>query len=169
MTIPNIISLVRIALIPLFVYLLFMPAQTFRLAAAALFSVLCLTDAIDGYLARKLNAASTFGKYIDPLSDKILVITALLGLIELKAVSSIPVMIIVAREFMVSAFRLSAAAKGIVIPAELLGKWKTVFQMAAVVFLLMGWPYADALLWIAVILTVLSGIDYMARSWSKVF
>lgn len=169
MTIPNAISLSRIAAIPLFAAFLLLPGEQNRIIATVIFSVLVLSDAVDGYLARRLNAVSDFGKYLDPLADKVLVITALLGLIELKAVSSIPVMIIAAREFSVTAFRLEAVRKGIVIPADILGKWKTVFQMLAVFFLLLNWPYGEAILWIAVALTVISGIDYIYRSWPKVF
>ncbi len=169
MTIPNVVSLSRIALIPLFIYFLLIPGPNYTIVAASFFVLLALTDAIDGYLARKLNAISTFGKYIDPLADKILVITALIGLVELNLVSSIPVMIIIAREFSVTGWRMIAVKKGLVIPAGLLGKWKTVIQMAAVFMLIMRWPYGEAALWIAVVLTVSSGIEYISRSWKKVF
>lgn len=169
MTIPNAITLIRIAAIPLFAAFLLLPGYQNKIIAAAIYSVLVLSDAVDGYLARRLNKVSDFGKYLDPLADKILVITALLGLIELKAVSSIPVMIIVAREFAVTAFRLEAGRKGLVIPADILGKWKTAFQMLAVFFLILSWPYGELVLWFSVILTVVSGIDYIYKSWAKVF
>jgi len=169
LTVPNIISLLRIALIPLFVALLLVPSIENRIAASIIFALLAASDALDGYLARRLNAVSVFGKFIDPLADKILVISALLALIELNAASSIPVMIIVAREFIVTAFRLSAAGKGVVIPAEILGKLKTVMQMAAVLWLMLVWPYGTVVLWIAVLMTVISGVDYLCRSWGKVF
>ena len=168
MTAPNCISLLRIALIPLFVYFLLAPSHTNNIIAASIFAALVLTDAVDGFLARKLNAATTFGKYIDPLADKILVITALIGLVELGAVSSVPVMIIVAREFAVTAWRLAAASKGIVMAADIFGKWKAAVQMLAVPFLILSWPYGELLLWIAVVLTVYSGGEYIVKTWKGV-
>ena len=128
MTIPNIISLLRIAAIPLFIYFLLIPGPNYREIAAIIFVLLVFSDLIDGLWARKFKAISTFGKYIDPLADKILVITALIGLVELKGISSIPVMIIVAREFAVTAWRLAAANMNVVIAADWLGKWKTTFH-----------------------------------------
>jgi len=169
LTLPNTLSLARIAAIPLIIYFLLVPGPNYSLIAAAFFALLCLTDLLDGYLARRLDAVSTFGKYIDPLSDKILVISVLLALIETRGVSSIPVMIIAAREFTVTAFRLAAAGENIVIAADWLGKWKTVTQMLAVMFLILSWPYAGIILWIAVLLTLISGLDYIYRSWGKVF
>ena len=169
MTIPNVISLLRIAAIPLLIYFLFIPGPESRTVAASVYVALVITDAIDGYLARRLNAVSVFGKYLDPLADKILVIVALIALVELGVVSSIPVMLIVAREFAVTAWRITAATKNVVIAAGWLGKWKTVFQMLAVFLLIIRWPYGEAVLWTAVALTIISGADYIARSWQKVF
>jgi CDP-diacylglycerol--glycerol-3-phosphate 3-phosphatidyltransferase len=157
------------ALIPLFVYFLLVPSQTNKIMAASIFAALVFTDAVDGFVARKFNAVTTFGKYIDPLADKVLVITALIGLVELRTVSSVPVMIIVAREFAVTAWRLAAANKGIVIAADIFGKWKTAAQMLAVLFLILSWPYGNTLLWISVVLTVYSGAEYIIRTWKGVF
>lgn len=169
MTIPNALSLLRIAAIPLFAYFLLTQEARCAYIAAGIFAVLVLTDAVDGYLARRLNAVTTFGKYVDPLADKILVITALIALVELGKVSSVPVAIIAAREFAVTAFRLAAVEKGKVIAANLLGKTKTVTQMAAVFFLILGWPYGEVLLWAAAALTILSGAAYIYKAWGEVF
>jgi CDP-diacylglycerol--glycerol-3-phosphate 3-phosphatidyltransferase len=169
LTIPNVVSFLRIAAIPLFIYFLLIPGPENRIIAAAVYLVLVLSDALDGYLARKLNAISAFGKYIDPLADKILVIAALIGLVELKVISSIPVMVIIAREFTVTAFRLAAANRNIVVAASWLGKWKTVIQMTAVFLLILRLPYGVVALWIAAVVTVISGVDYIYKSWQKVF
>jgi len=97
------------------------------------------------------------------------VITALLALVEGGAVSSIPVMVLAAREFAVTAFRLAAANKNLVIAADWLGKWKTALQMIAVILLILSWPYGELVLWLSVLLAMVSGIDYIYRSWEKVF
>ncbi len=168
MTLPNCVSLLRIALIPLFTYFLLSPSRTNNVIAVSVFAALVLSDALDGFLARALNQTTTFGKYIDPLADKVLVLTALIGLVELGAASSVPVMIIAAREFAVTAWRLAAASKGVVMAADVFGKWKTALQMLAVPFLIMSWPYAGLLLWAAVALTVYSGAEYIVTTWKSV-
>lgn len=169
MTLPNALSLIRIALVPLLIFLLLVPNQDHAIYAAGLFVILVLSDWMDGFIARRFKAITTFGKYIDPLADKVLVISALIALVELRAVSSVPVMIIVAREFAVTAFRLVAVKKDLVIAADVLGKWKTAVQMLATGMLIMRWPYGEAVLWISVLLTVISGADYIVRAWKPVF
>lgn len=128
-----------------------------------MFLVLSLTDALDGYLARRLKLTSDLGKLIDPIADKILVISALIGLVELRSVSSIPVMIFVARDFAVSAFRMSKAKEGRIIGAGPLGKLKTVVQIIAILMLILGVPFGVLALWLAVILSLVSGADYIVR------
>lgn len=167
MNLPNAVTILRILFIPLFVILLLSPA--YRLASGILFAILALSDFIDGLLARWLKQISDFGALFDPLADKILVLSALIILVQFGEVSSIPVIIIVARELLVTGLRVLIAAKKEVMPAALTGKWKTVFQMIAAFMLIMRLPYGIAVLWIAVALTVLSGIEYFwgARKWLK--
>lgn len=143
MTPANVVTLVRICLVPVFVAALVAPwpellGLDHLLAfkpwiAAAIFVVIACTDWLDGYLARSRNEVTDFGKFMDPLADKVLVVAALLVLIELGSLPSWPVLIIVAREFIVSGVRMVAASKGEVIAASWYGKFKTVFQMIAIV------------------------------------
>ncbi len=130
--------------------------------AAVFFLILALTDTIDGILARALGQTTDLGKFLDPIADKILVISALVGLIEIRHISSIPVIIIIIRDFVVSAIRLESAKKGKVISASYLGKVKTVSQIIAVLFLILNWPFAMLILWVSVLLTLISGVDYVA-------
>ena len=161
MTIPNLITLARIALLPLFVFfLLFYSPIKGKYIAAGIFALLALSDAIDGFIARKLNQTSNLGKFLDPLADKFLVVVALIGLVELRVLSSIPVMIIIAREFAVMGFRVHAALKNINVPASQLAKLKTVLQMIAVLMLILYIPYGTLVLWVAVVVSVVSGIEY---------
>jgi len=157
---PNLVTLFRIAAIPLFVFLL-LSAQP--VLAALVFLLLTLTDAIDGLLARWLNQTSDLGKFLDPIADKILVISALICLIELRLVPALPVIIIIARDFVISAVRLSAAKEGRIIAASPWGKVKTISQIIAVLMLILNLPYAMAVLWFAVLLTLISGVDYIVR------
>lgn len=157
---PNLVTLFRIALIPLFVFLL-LSAQP--VLAAFVFLFLALTDAVDGFLARWLKQTSDLGKFLDPIADKILVISALICLIEIRLVSSLPVILIIARDFVVSAVRLTAAGEGRVIAAGPWGKLKTISQMVAVFMLILKLPYAIEVLWLSVLLTLISGVDYIVR------
>jgi len=157
---PNLVTLFRIALIPLFVFLLLYNQP---ILAAVVFLALALTDAVDGFLARWLKQTSDLGKFLDPIADKILVISALICLIEIRQALALPVMIIVARDLVVSAVRLSAAGEGRVIAASPWGKLKTISQMAAVFMLILKLPYAVEILWLSVLLTLISGVDYIVR------
>lgn len=189
----NVVTVIRICLVPVFVVALLSPwpewfgmrdvisNQGKSLLAACVFILISCTDWIDGYLARSRNEVSDFGKLMDPLADKILVAAALLALIELGVLPSWPVLIILAREFIVSGARMLAASKGIIIAASWYGKAKTVFQIIAIVLFLIKdscvIPSVDALLheplylisWavmlIALVLTVLSMVDYLSKVW----
>jgi len=160
LTAANAVTFGRIALIPLFVIALLDKRPIW---AAGLFLFLALSDMLDGFLARKFKQTSTLGAYLDPLADKILVICALLGLIQLGQAPAVPVMLIIAREFAVSGIRALAAKDGMVIAASKLGKWKTVSQVLAVFMLILSMPYALWVLWLATVLTILSGVDYYVR------
>ena len=137
-------------------------------AAAALFIIASLTDMLDGKIARKYNLVTNFGKFMDPLADKLLVCSALICLIELGQLPSWMVIIIVSREFIISGFRLIAAEQGIVIAASYWGKFKTTFQMIAVILMIVDLPVLHILTvactWIALVLTVVSLVDYIAKN-----
>lgn len=163
--IPNSISLLRLFLVPFFLYFLLLPDTLSRWIALGIFVVATVTDWLDGYLARKLNQISTFGKFIDPLVDKVLVLAALVGLTYGQEVSIWATFIILTREFLVTGLRVVAAEKGIVIAAETLGKWKTATQMAAIILILLNLaPWGWLFLWLAVILTVVSGAEYFWKA-----
>lgn len=171
MNLPNKLTVLRVILIPFFVVSLMIENganQTFRYVAAAIFIIASLTDMLDGKIARKYNLVTNFGKFMDPLADKLLVCSALICLIQLGQLPAWMVIIIVSREFIISGFRLVAAEQGIVIAASYWGKFKTVFQMTAVVLLIFNIPplsvLTSAVLWIAVILTVVSLVDYVAKN-----
>ena len=171
MNLPNKLTVLRVILIPFFVVSMMIENganQTFRYVAAAIFIIASLTDMLDGKIARKYNLVTNFGKFMDPLADKLLVCSALICLIQLGQLPAWMVIIIVSREFIISGFRLVAAEQGIVIAASYWGKFKTVFQMTAVVLLIFNIPalsvLTSAVLWIAVILTVVSLVDYVAKN-----
>jgi len=161
LTVPNLITLFRIALIPLFVFFLLFSGLIYaNYIAAGIFAFLALSDAVDGILARKLKQESDLGKFLDPLADKFLVVVALIGLVELRIASSIPVMILIAREFSVMGMRVHVALKNVNVGASQLAKLKTVLQMIAVLMLILYIPYGILVLWVAVIVSVVSGLEY---------
>ena len=137
--------------------------------ALVIFCVASLTDMLDGKIARKYNLVTNFGKFMDPLADKLLVCTALICLTSMDRLNVIVVLVIIAREFIISGFRLVASDNGIVIAASYWGKFKTVSQMALIIVLIMDlggvWNVVGTVLtWVALILTVVSLIDYIAKN-----
>ena len=136
--------------------------------ADVIFIVASLTDLLDGKIARKYHLVTNFGKFMDPLADKLLVCSALICLIELGQIPAWVVIIIISREFIISGFRLVASDNGVVIAASYWGKFKTVFQMTAVILLILNLEplklVADIVLWIAVALTVISLADYIYKN-----
>jgi CDP-diacylglycerol--glycerol-3-phosphate 3-phosphatidyltransferase len=160
MNLPNRITIFRVALIPIVLIVLYLDIPYNVYIAAVIFAVAALTDLVDGYIARKRNLVTDFGKFADPLADKILVISVLVYLVYHQIIPDWMVIIILAREFAVSGLRLIAVSKGIVISASLIAKFKTQSQMIAVIFALLELPYYWWIMLIAVILTVASGIDY---------
>ena len=185
----NIVTIARVCLIPVFVVALLCPWPEWlgvsevvnnhakAIVATIIFIVISLTDWIDGYLARSRGEVTTFGKFMDPLADKMLVIAALLALIELKILPSWPVMIIIAREFVVAGVRMLAANKGVVIAASWYGKLKTLAQIVAIVLFLLKegvsvttsssalsnplYIVAWVVMVIALVLTIVSMVDYL--------
>jgi CDP-diacylglycerol--glycerol-3-phosphate 3-phosphatidyltransferase len=158
LTIANRITLLRIIFIPLNVWLILLGINGL---AALLFLLLSATDAIDGYVARRFGQVSELGKFLDPLADKILVITALIGLVSQGSASPVAVMVLTAREFLVSGIRVSAAKAGNILPASPLAKWKTIAQIIAVLMLILNLPLANVILWLAVVLALVSGGEYL--------
>lgn len=171
MNLPNKLTVLRVLLIPFFVVALLWEhgeSQTMRYVAVAIFIVASLTDLLDGKIARKYNLVTNFGKFMDPLADKLLVCSALICLIELKQLPAWMVIVIISREFIISGFRLVASDNGVVIAASYWGKFKTTFQMIAVILLIINNPavsrVTDTFVWIAVALTVISLVDYLAKN-----
>ena len=161
----------RVILIPFFVAALLYDngsSQTMRIVANVIFIVASLTDLFDGKIARKYNLVTNFGKFMDPLADKLLVCSALICLIQLGQLPAWVVIIIISREFIISGFRLVAADNGIVIAASYWGKFKTSFQMIAVILMIFNIPALATvtmiMLVIAVVLTVISLVDYVAKN-----
>ena len=136
--------------------------------ALAIFIIASLTDLIDGKIARKYNLITDFGKFMDPLADKLLVCSAMIALIEMNRIPSWVVIIIIAREFIISGFRLIASDNGVVIAASYWGKFKTTFQMVMICLMIANFPQlqilTDIIMWIALILTVVSLIDYLVKN-----
>ncbi len=177
--IPNILTLLRIALIPVLAVLLLSPSKEAAFWAAALFAVASITDWLDGYLARRMEIVTTFGKFLDPIADKMIVMAALVMILPYQRVPAWMVLVILGREIIITGLRGLASTEGIVIPASNLGKYKTIFQITAILGLLLHYDYhwffsidhpwlfvnmhniGIFYLWIAVALTIWSGVDYL--------
>ncbi|MCK9253576.1 MAG: CDP-diacylglycerol--glycerol-3-phosphate 3-phosphatidyltransferase [Clostridiaceae bacterium] len=192
MNLPNRLTVLRILLIPLIlIFLLPMPDRPFwlgwndfllttgRLIAFVLFGLASITDLADGHIARKRNLVTTLGKFLDPIADKMLVVSALIALVQLGRVHALVTIVVIIREFIITGVRLIAAEHGKVIPAGNLGKAKTVSQVIAILviliepFILMvtgSWfrTVGDSILFISVLLTVLSGLQYLLANRSMI-
>jgi CDP-diacylglycerol--glycerol-3-phosphate 3-phosphatidyltransferase len=163
LNLPNVLTLLRILLVPVLVAALVQEGGGGDTLAAAVFVVASITDALDGWIARRQKSVSTFGKLMDPLADKLLVTAALVSLVSLDRVSAWVAMVIIAREFAVTGLRQLAMEHGEVIPASIWGKIKTVSQVAMVLVLILvedSPAWVDALVWVTVAITVVSGADY---------
>lgn len=172
MNLPNKLTTLRVIMIPFFVFFMLVDvagAYT-KYIALALFCIASLTDMLDGQIARKHNLVTNFGKFMDPLADKLLVCAAMICLVELERLASWVVIIIISREFIISGFRLIASDNGIVIAASMWGKVKTVVQMAMIIVLILQvnhvvFQYIEMILVVAaVVLTVVSLIDYIVKN-----
>jgi CDP-diacylglycerol--glycerol-3-phosphate 3-phosphatidyltransferase len=155
-------------MIPVFLAVLLIKPddRPYNMAAAGVFLLASATDALDGYIARSRNLITNFGKFMDPLADKLLVCSALIALVGMGRVPSWIVVVIIAREFIVTGFRLVAAERNVVIAAGFWGKLKTVAQMCMVVAVIWGlWaPLSEALIWLSLVLTVVSGVEYIYKN-----
>ena len=174
MNLPNKLTLFRVILIPFFVFFLLAPffEGYGNYIALAIFIVASLTDMADGKIARKYNLVTNFGKFMDPLADKLLVYSAMICLVDLKLIPSWVVLIIIAREFIISGFRLVASDNGVVIAASYWGKFKTTFQMIMVIVIIFNINLklkaldviGTILIYVALALTVISLIDYIVKN-----
>ncbi|MBC5647213.1 CDP-diacylglycerol--glycerol-3-phosphate 3-phosphatidyltransferase [Christensenella tenuis] len=172
--VPNILTLIRMILIPFFVLFYFTDLPHWNIWSAIIFIVAAVTDWLDGYLARKNNQVSNFGKLWDPIADKLLVLAALLLLMDWGKVGFIAVLILEARELLIGGMRSVAASKGVVIAADKSGKLKTVVQFIAIILLLLNdWPFmfvpvsiGTILIWVSVVLSVYSCIEYFVKNRS---
>ncbi len=171
MNLPNKLTILRVILIPFFLVALMVPCiPGGKWIALVIFCVAAITDTLDGQIARKYNLITNFGKFMDPLADKLLVCSAMIALIELERIPAWVVIIIIAREFIISGFRLIAADKGIVIAAGWWGKIKTVVQMFMIIILICDfggdivYVIEQVFIYAALALTVISLIDYLAKN-----
>ncbi len=176
MNTANKVTMIRVFLVPIFMALFMIDNTVCHYAALGVFILASITDAIDGHIARKYNQMTTFGKFVDPLADKVLTTAAFLILMYYGRMDVWSMMIILTREFAVAGVRLSAAGEGNVIAASIWGKLKTVMQMAAVIAAMLLLPYdkclgvsavliTEILIWISVVFTVISGVDYIVKNW----
>ena len=181
LNIPNIITMVRIAAIPLLCVLLLSPEREPGFWAAALFAAASVTDWLDGYLARRMGIVTVFGKFLDPIADKLIVMSALIMILPFGRVPAWMVLVILGREMIITGLRGIASTEGIVIPASNLGKFKTIFQLVAIIGLLLHYDYqwffsidhpllvvnmhnvGMFYLWIATVITIWSGFDYLHK------
>ncbi len=182
MNLPNKLTLLRVILVPFFVFFMLTDIVPFSpVIALVIFIAASVTDALDGHIARSRNLVTTFGKFLDPLADKVLVISALICLNSRGVIGAVPVIIIVAREFMVSGLRLVTANEGVVVAAGIWGKLKTAFTMVAEVVIMLGLCFTftgnavvianivyQILIWIATVLTVISGGVYLKGYWKYI-
>lgn len=169
MNLPNKLTLLRVFMIPVFVVFMLVDITPFdNWIALAVFILASLTDLLDGKIARKYNLVTNFGKFMDPLADKLLVCSAMICLVEMHIIPAWIVIIIIAREFIISGFRLIASDNGVVIAASYWGKFKTVFQMVMICLMIANIPalrlLTDIVMWVALILTIVSLIDYLWKN-----
>ena len=176
MNLPNRLSMLRICMIPFFVAFALMEPLWAQCVAVAIYIAACVTDALDGHIARSRNLITNFGKFMDPIADKLLVMSALIVLVSQGRMPAWVCILMLAREFLISGFRLVAAESGRVIAAGSLGKVKTVFQMLSTIALMLLVPVAgepilsageivaNALMYVALFFTVWSGADYILRN-----
>jgi CDP-diacylglycerol--glycerol-3-phosphate 3-phosphatidyltransferase len=169
MNLPNKLSVLRILLVPIIIYLILINSLTTSIAALVVFVSAALTDKYDGHYARKHNLITTLGKILDPLADKLLIIGVFTAFVEIGVLSTWPLLIIVARELAVTGLRVVAANQGSVIPANIWGKTKTTIQMITAIALIINplifdlpMLLTEGLIWLTVIITIYSGYTYFA-------
>lgn len=172
MNLPNKLTILRVILIPFFVFFLLtdVAGEASKWIALGIFALASITDFFDGFLARKYNLITNFGKFMDPLADKLLVCSALICFVELGQLPSWIVIVIIAREFIISGFRLIASDNDVVIAASWWGKFKTTFQIIMVILLIADIEklalFTQIIIWISLALTIISLIDYLVKNKS---
>lgn len=168
MNTPNKLTLMRTLMVPIFVLCMYLDFNNSRIVATLIFAIASFTDFLDGYLARRDNLVTNFGKFADPLADKILVCSAMIMLVSTGEMPAWAVIIIIAREFTITGFRIIAASENITIAASPLGKFKTVTQLISNILLLTGIerfrPIGMGIFYLAVVFTVISGADYLIKN-----
>ena len=171
MNLPNKITIFRVCMIPLFLIALLVSGIPFgNYIALVVFIVACLSDALDGHLARKHNLITNFGKFMDPLADKLLVCSALICFISLDRIPAWVVIVIISREFIISGFRLVASDNHVVIAASYIAKYKTTAQMILCILLILHWDYSwfyvleQIFIYLSLVLTIVSLIDYIVKN-----
>ena len=173
LNVPNILTIARFFITPIFLAIILIESLPHRfIIACIVFSIGSITDAVDGHLARKNNQITNFGKFMDPLADKLLVCSALIALVEMGRIPAWVVIIIIGREFIISGFRLIAADNNVVIAASYWGKFKTTFQMVMVCLMIFNLGVrveglqivTDIVMWIALALTIMSLVDYLIKN-----
>lgn len=172
MNLPNKLTVLRVLMIPFFVVFMLtdLGGASGKWIALAIFIIASLTDLLDGKIARKYNLVTNFGKFMDPLADKLLVGAAMICLVEMGRLPAWIVIVIISREFIISGFRLIASDNGIVIAASYWGKFKTVFQMAMIIVLIAAFEGSvfavveQILIWVSLILTIVSLVDYIRKN-----
>lgn len=171
MNLPNKITIFRVGMIPVFLVFMLVPGIPFNnYIATVVFVIACISDAVDGHLARKNNLVTNFGKFMDPLADKLLVCSALICFVELNLMPAWMVIVIIAREFIISGFRTVAADSGVVIAASYWGKFKTIVQMIVCIMLIARLPFSwmrileEIFMWLALALTLISLFEYLWKN-----
>ncbi len=175
---PNVLTLVRILLIPVFVMLLLDPTPDRSLAAAIVFVIAAVTDLLDGYVARKTGQITKLGRLLDPIADKLLVLSALILLVQVDRVTALVAILIIAREVAVTGLRAIAASEGMIMSAEVTGKYKMALQVVAIVLLLLDGTVVEVIgnlhlagivtLYLSLILGYVSGAQYVWSFWRQV-
>jgi len=171
LSLPNGLTIIRVVAIPIILVLLFSSGRFYQIFTAFLFLLVAITDTVDGYLARRRGVVTTLGKFLDPLADKLLIVTALIALVPARAIPVWMVIVIVGREIAVTGLRGIAVSQGIVISASALGKYKTVFEVVSISFLIFDGDYFSidfhqvgmVFLWVSLGIAVISGIDYFRK------
>lgn len=174
---PNLLTFSRLLLIPIFVLLFSYPTPERSMAAAAVFGIAAITDLLDGYLARRRSEVTRLGRLLDPIADKLLVLSGLILLVQFQRVSAIVAILMIAREVTVTGIRAISAAEGIVLSAETIGKYKMTAQVLAILFLIMAdgvdpeWNFyviGNVLLYSALMLGLVSGAKYLVTFWRQI-
>ncbi|HET9961786.1 MAG TPA: CDP-diacylglycerol--glycerol-3-phosphate 3-phosphatidyltransferase [Nitrospiraceae bacterium] len=175
---PNVLTLVRILLIPVFIVLMMVPDPERSLSAAVIFVVAAMTDLLDGYVARKTGQITKLGRLMDPIADKLLVLSALILLVQLDRVTALVAILIIAREVAVTGIRAIAATEGMIISAEVTGKYKMALQVIAIVLLILEGTVVNDIgnvhlagivtLYLSIVLGYVSGTQYVVNFWRQV-